>query len=1089
MHVCRRLLSIFACTMAIGAAPSGTPVDAPTAAVATFAEPAISPDGSEIAFVSGGDVWSVPAAGGDAQLLVATGGNAARPIYSPDAKRLAFVNSRPGDAGIYVVNLDGGALTRLTHDDVTPELDAWSADCRYVYFTTSAHNIAYDGDVMRVPLAGGTPMRVIGERYVNAMMAAPSPDGRTVAYVRNGFVQWWRRGHSHMDEDEIVLAHPGGHRFESLTSGDAKDRWPMWSPDGARLYFVSDRSGSDELWSRTAGGTLRRLTTLAGEPVLWPAISRDGRTIAFEHAMEIWTYDIGSGSAHRVPITLRGGPATPAAAHVTAVNGFSALALSPDGKKLAFVARGRVFAASSAGDAPSQLVTKNPATAADLPVWSKDSRHLFYVVDRGTEQAIATIELPDGHERMLTPAGHHDDYPHASPDGLHLAFVRDGRELHVLDLATQTDRFVARGELDRRPFGDLGDIAFSPASDWIAYITTHHGFTNVHVVRVSGGETHAVSFLPNVNTGPLVWAPDGTRLFFVTSQRTEAGQVAQIDLVPRAPHFREDTYRRLFETEPARNELPSHTVPTPLPSTSPRPQPSSAPATHATAIDFAGIRERLSFLDTGLDVGGVVATPDGKTLVLTANAASEQNLYAFSVDDASDEPPVARQLTSTLGEKSNAALTPDGKTLFFLQAGSIFGVGLDGTKLKRAAVAAEFDVDFVREKGLIFAQAWSSLDRWYADPRFHGVDWNAVERMYEPHALGAQNPGELRRVISLMLGELNSSHLGIRGPRTPGAVSPPTGRLGVQWDSAAYERDGRLRIAEIAPLGPLALAGGVHVGDDVLAVDDTNVGPTTDIDALLAGHVGKRTTVRIAPHGDASAARTVAVLPVDTSTESNLWYRAWLNARRSYVDRISGGRLGYVHLFDMSEDSLHRFSTELDVQNRAKNGVIVDVRNNEGGFVDPYAIDVLTRRAYAHFDSRFGSDASERTELGQRSLEKPTALVVNEHSLSDAENFTEAYRALHAGPVVGVPTAGWIIFTSATSLVDGSTLRLPSTLVLTHDGVDMELHPRPVDIRVDNPPGSTDGGDDPQLAAAVRALLRISANSRPAPAVGGNRPT
>jgi C-terminal processing protease CtpA/Prc len=133
---------------------------------------------------------------------------------------------------------------------------------------------------------------------------------------------------------------------------------------------------------------------------------------------------------------------------------------------------------------------------------------------------------------------------------------------------------------------------------------------------------------------------------------------------------------------------------------------------------------------------------------------------------------------------------------------------------------------------------------------------------------------------------------------------------------------------------------------------------------------------------------------------------------------------------------------------------------------------VLTRRAYARFKSRFGSDPSERSSLGQRVLEKPTALVVNEHSLSDAENFTEAYRVLHAGPVVGVPTAGWIIFTSAADLADGSAVRLPSTLVFGRDGVDMELHPRPVDIRVDNPPGAAAAGDDPQLAAAVRRLLR-----------------
>jgi tricorn protease len=214
------------------------------------------------------------------------------------------------------------------------------------------------------------------------------------------------------------------------------------------------------------------------------------------------------------------------------------------------------------------------------------------------------------------------------------------------------------------------------------------------------------------------------------------------------------------------------------------------------------------------------------------------------------------------------------------------------------------------------------------------------------------------------------------------------------------------------------------------------------------------------------------VLPVNRGTDEHLRYLAWVASRRAYVEKISGGRIGYVHLYDMGTGSLEKFYADLDVQNRERAAVIIDVRNNEGGFVDPYAVDVVTRREFATFRSRFGFDPPERTSLGQRVLDRPTALVTNEHSLSDSENFTEAYRVLHAGPVVGEPTAGWIIFTSNVSLFDGSSLRLPSTRVIGHDGVDMELHPRPVDVRADNPPGAAERGDDPQLDAAVRELLK-----------------
>ena len=358
------------------------------------------------------------------------------------------------------------------------------------------------------------------------------------------------------------------------------------------------------------------------------------------------------------------------------------------------------------------------------------------------------------------------------------------------------------------------------------------------------------------------------------------------------------------------------------------------------------------------------------------------------------------------------------------------------------------------------------VDRWYADPSFHGADWPALHGSYAPYALGARSPAEYYRILSLMIGELNSSHTGIGAP---GGSPASTGRLAVDWDTQAYERDGHLRVSAVVPLGPLSIAH-VSPGDELLAVDGAPVDAHVDLDALLAHAIGKRTELRVAPRGDASAARTVVVLPVDRSSEQRLRYLAWVAGRRAYVERISGGRIGYVHLLDMGEESLKKFYLDLDVENRARKAVIVDVRNNEGGFVDPYAVDVLTRREYVHFRSRFGTDPPERTSLGQRVLDRPTALVTNEHSLSDAENFTEAYRALHAGPVIGEPTAGWIIFTSGTSLADGSVLRLPSTRVIARDGVDMELHPRPVDVRVENPPGAAERGDDPQLDAAVHEL-------------------
>jgi C-terminal processing protease CtpA/Prc len=174
---------------------------------------------------------------------------------------------------------------------------------------------------------------------------------------------------------------------------------------------------------------------------------------------------------------------------------------------------------------------------------------------------------------------------------------------------------------------------------------------------------------------------------------------------------------------------------------------------------------------------------------------------------------------------------------------------------------------------------------------------------------------------------------------------------------------------------------------------------------------------------------------------------------------------------DMSEQALTQLYLDLDAENHAKDGVVIDIRNNNGGFVNAYALDVLSRRPYLTMTGRDAPPGPARTELGQRALELPTVLVTNQHSLSDAEDFTEGYRTLKLGKVVGEPTSGWIIYTGSMTLVDGTVMRMPGTRITGADGKDMELHPRPVDVEVSRPIGESYTGKDSQLDAAVKELL------------------
>jgi len=1065
---------VLALPPADGLRPSGVQAQSASSVVPKpyLTEPTISPDRTEIAFVSGGDIWAVPVAGGDARLLVSHPANESRPKYSPDGRTLAFVSDRTGGGNIYLLTLATGDLRRLTFDDGNELLDGWSRDGEWIYFSSSAREIA-GNDIYRVRASGGMPMPVTADRFTNEFAAAPSPDGQSIAFSArgNGPGQWWRNGHSHLDESEIwIMRGLSTTGYEKVVDRGAKSYWPMWSGDGNSLYFMSDRSGAENIWTTPLRGAPKPVTTFRAGRVLWPSISVDGRTIVFERNFGIWALDVASGRAAEVPIRLRGASTSPVNEHLTLTTGFSDLSLSPDGRKVAFVVRGEIFAASAREGGLAARVTRSQAREGQID-WAPDSTRIVYLSERGAVNHLFMFDFTSSTETQLTSAATRDEAPRFSPDGTMLAFVRDAKSLMVMDVATKEERVVATGYISAAP----RNLAWSSDSKWIAYLgLSTRSFRNAYIVPAAGGESRAVTAIPNANTNTLSWSPDGKFLVFNTSQRTEDTEVVRVDLVPRTPTFAEDVFRDLFKEEPARPAA----APGAAGGREGRAGAAAAPRAPVTPveIDFTEIRRRVSNLSLGTNYSAQGISPDGRWLL----ASGAGNLYVYPLDTPAGGgggrgggggAGQSRQLTTTPGGKSNAQFTPDSREVFYLEGGRINVVGVESRQSRVVNVTAELEVDFSEQKVEVFRQAWRYMRDGFYDEKFHGADWDEVQSVFAPVVAGVRTPEELRRVLNLMMGELNASHLGASGGSGFSGQSSNNGRLGVTFDRTEYESGGRLKITSIVPLGPAAISKQINVGDYVVSVNGVAVGARFNLDEQLMQQVGKRVEVQVSATADGANARTVVLAPISAGAKRTLLYRDWVETNRAYVDTVSGGKLGYVHIRDMSEGALRQLALDLDADNRAKVGVIVDVRHNNGGFVNVYAIDVLARRGYLTMTPRGLPASPARTSLGQRSLELPTILVTNQHSLSDAEDFTEGYRQLQLGKVVGEPTSGWIIFTGSATLVDGTAIRMPGTRITSNDGQTMELNPRQVDVPVTRPIGETYLGKDSQLDTAVRELL------------------
>ncbi len=1106
--------------------PQTTPAPAePTPSVPYLQSPALSPDGSQLAFVYASDIWLVSSAGGTAERLTAHPGTNIQPRFAPDGHALAFTSFRTGSGDVYILPLDGGDLRRLTFDDSTCYVCDWAADGQAIYFESAYEQQGFA--IWYVSLDGRTPVCLYAEPYESLSQAAISPDGAWLALTVER-QRWWRRGPDPYSPEDILLlpalppATASADTLPRLVIGaDAPfaayagaNRAPLWSPDGQGLYFVSDRDGTENLWYyQLEPPALTQITHFRDGRLIAPSIARNAPVIAFErHAHgddgvyrpQIWRLDLVSHTF--TPLTIRVRPDTQFTPIYTEyrTRAFSEFALAPDGKKVAFVARGNVFADFADKETDRERregdsfpITQNTARQSEL-VWHPRSRVLVYVSDRSGEPELYAYDFTTQQERQLTRDGTAKRAPCIAPDGTHVAYIRGADAIWLLNLDTGEQAAFARGV-----FIWSSDLAWSPDSQWLAFISLDEQFfSNVYVQQRGTYTARQITFLSNVEGSDLRWSPDGQYLVFSSGQFRAESQIVRVDLRPPSPQFREADFEKLFSDapEPTRKSVSPSTGQThPDPAAAPADAPDTAetpdtadtaetPDTADTAetpdtptpttgkpveIVFEGIQRRLHILTPPqMDASVAALSPDSRDLLFLANVAGKTNIWNLHMDEARrDTPP--RQLIASSSSKAQVQFAPDGKSFYYLDDGQItirkFPAGNDATVLR---VRSSMQVDFAAEKEQVFGEVWRLMRDYFYDESFGGRDWHALRQQFAPLVHAARVPADLLTAINLMIGELGTSHTGVYWS---GKWESDDGYTGLVFDPQEQLSTGALRVADVVPDSPVAhTAQPPQPGEYLVAVNGTPITPQACLPALLHERVGQRVRLAFAPMAlpaEPAQIRTLDIRLIDSEEYEHLRYRAWVDRNRAYTERISKGRLGYVHIPEMTYTAYQQFLLDLDAATHACEGVVLDMRYNGGGYIATFILDVLTRRKVLRTGFR-GALATDPYHLsGNRTLDRPTVLVTNEQSASNTEIFTEMYRRLGLGQVVGKPTAGRVIGTVNRPLLNGSYVRLPMYAYTTPEGENLEGTGRQVDVRVAQPVGAWQAGHDAQLDAAVATLL------------------
>ena len=1044
--------------------------------------------GDRIAFVYGGDLWTVPATGGDARRLTSDDGVEYFPKFSPDGRTIAFTGEYSGSRQVFVIPADGGTPKQLTFYNDVGRMPArggidnrvldWSPDGAQILF--NPHRLPWTDRMPRhyvIPAAGGNEKPLAIPEGSAGMF---SPDGTKVVYtpIEREFRTWKRyRGGRAQDVWIYDLA---TNKAEQLTNDKATDNQPLWV--GNSIYFTSDREGGKlNLYSLDlATKQVRKVTNHTDYDVLWP--SSDRKQIVYECGGYIWRFDPATGKDERVPIRVYGDFKNTVPYFRNVKQNIDAFSISPTGVRALFAARGDVFSVPAKNGEPRNL-TQTPGVREMAPSWSPDGRWIAYLSDKNGDEYEISVRPADGagDERQVTTGGKAWKFdPIWSPDSKMMAFSDKDHALHVLDVASGRITNV-----DHDDYGDITHYRWSPDSRWIAYTKLNAArFASIFVYSVPEAKSLRLTSGMTDDNEP-VFDPKGRYLYFTSNRDfnltfsafefnyvyTNPARVYVGVLAADGPALflpQSDEEKVSANTE-QRKDKSSVAPPTAAAKTAGKGEPaedSKKPATTTVKIDAAGFESRVRAVPgSSGNYRGLAGVSNG--VLYIAGDQGKSSLKLYNIDDRKEETIVDSMQAYDLSANGEKVLYRDGNNYGI--TGSKGGAK-DTIALDRLDMKVDPRAEWTQE----FNDAWRILRDWFYDPNMHGVDWNLMRTRYGQLVPFISHRSDLDFILGELGGELSSGHVYVETGDDWQVKRVDNGLLGaeIELDPAS----GYYRVKHIFPgenwheafRSPLTEPGvKVKEGDYIVAIDGVTTKGVDNFYRLLENKANRVVTLSVNAAPSAAGAHDERVRPI--AKETNVRYLDWVASRRAMVDKMSGGRIGYIHLPNTANEGNRElfkyFYPQVD-----KDALIIDDRYNGGGFIPDRMIELLDRPLLNYWVRR-GTKVSQTPAYA---MNGPKVMLINGYSSSGGDALPYYFRERGLGKLIGTRTWGGLIGISGNpDLMDGGSISAPQFRFLDAHGMwaveNVGVSP---DIEVVDRPDLVAAGHDPSLEKAIEVLMQ-----------------